>query len=68
MKNLIPRIAVGVTAGLFFLALWRLGMLVGSLMTVRTPLYFTVHEWASAIVCMIIGVMVAVYSGQESSH
>lgn len=68
MKNLMLRIAVGVAAGMFFFVLWRLGMWAGSLMTQRTPLYFTVHEWASAIVCPIIGVVVAIYSGQESSR
>ena len=66
MKNLVLRLAVGVAAGVFFFVLWRLGMWAGSLMTMRTPLYFVVHEWASAIICPIIGVVVAIYSGREN--
>lgn len=65
MKNLAFRLALGASAGVITFALWRFGMWAGSLMTQRTPLYFAVHGWASAIICPLIGLWFLIFSGQE---
>lgn len=68
MKNLLFRLTVGVMAGVIPFALWRSGVWVDSLMTMRTPLYFAIHGWASAIICSLIGLWFAIFSGWEDPH
>jgi hypothetical protein len=60
MKNVLVRISVGIVCSLALFAFWRCGVWLDSLMTMRTPLFFTLHSWASAIVSPFAGVLAAV--------
>jgi hypothetical protein len=55
--NVLSRIAVGVSVAVLLFGLWRGGVWLDSLMTLRTPLYFTLHSWVSAIVCPCCGLL-----------
>lgn len=61
MKNVLFRIAFGVSVSFLLFGLWRGGVWIDSLMTMRTPLYFTFHSWASLIVCPFLGALAGVF-------
>lgn len=68
MKNVIIRCAISLIVGVMLFGLWRGSMWLDSLMTVRTPLYYTIHDWASAIVCPIVGIGVGVLYDKWMDH
>jgi len=64
MKNVMFRVVLGVSVSVLLFVLWRGGVWIDSLMTMRTPLYFTLHAWASAIVCPCCGLLAGVLYDQ----
>ena len=66
MKNALVRSAFGVSVSVLLFGLWRGGVWIDSLMTMRTPLHFTCHWWASLIVCPCLGVLAGVLYDQQA--
>ncbi len=55
-KQVVFKIAIGLAVAVLVFAAWRFGVWADSLMTVRTPLYYQIHGWASAVVAPLAGV------------
>ena len=61
MKDVLARIILGMLVSVVLFIMWRCGVWVDSLLTMRTPLYFALHNWASLIVCPIVGLLFAIF-------
>jgi len=61
MKQTFARIGIGIVVFAATLAVWRAGVYVDSLLTMRTPLYYQVQGWGSLLVSLASGVLAAVW-------
>jgi hypothetical protein len=59
VKDLLKRFVVGVIAAVVVFGLYRTGIYLNSLMTAKTPLYFTVHHYLSIAVSAMFGLYAA---------
>ena len=60
IKDILTRTIIGLTISTLLFLMWRGGVWLESLTTIRTPLYYTIHEYASAIICPLVGIAVGV--------
>ena len=56
MSNTLLRIFMGVGVAALIFALWNLSVWADSFLTMRTPLYYSAHWWASVVVSVFIGI------------
>jgi hypothetical protein len=61
MKQAFVRVGIGLAVFAATLAVWRAGVCVDSLMTMRTPLYYQFQGWASLLVSLAAGALAAVW-------
>jgi hypothetical protein len=61
MKQAFVRVGIGLAVFAATLAVWRAGVYVDSLMTMRTPLYYQFQGWASLLVSLAAGALAAVW-------
>lgn len=65
-KNIIIYPLKGVLAAAVTFGLYRAGVWFDSLLTVHTPLWYTLHSWGSVIVSVLVGLGVVLNTEVDS--